>query len=348
MSRQNMFYWQADRPYTHEEINKIFLERKNSFDKDEIMRAAANAMGENILDLKDPINQGSVNLVCPFITISGKQGVIRVHPPLVRNEYFYAESCAMKTAKSYGVSTADTILVDDSRNIVPFDYMVMSKIPGEVMRPAIERNPEMHPIFLKQIGQNLAKLHKIETEGFGFFDNKLAKNGILCGTKKSNKDHFLSAIDLDEDYHANNISIFEPTLIKKSIKLIKSMSDLADCKNPTLIHNDIADWNTVVDGNKVTGILDWDECFSGDPVFEFATLSLFYNDEKMESILSGYRENISMPLDYVDKFDIYVLRYILNKSKIAITKIKYSEKTSMKSWLENANIKMHQIVQRLK
>lgn len=347
MSRANMFYWQSDRPYTHEEINKIFLERKNSFNKEEVMKAASHAVREKLLNLEDPINQGSVNLVCPFTTVTGKQGVIRVHPPQVKNEYFYVESCAMKLAKDNGVVTADTVLVDDSRDIVPFDYMVMTKVPGEVLRPLVERNPLRHPEYLKQIGQNLGKLHRIKTNGYGFFSNDQARAGVLCGIKESNQEHFLSAINLDEEYHLTNKSLFDKTIVQKSIKLIRSKSDLVECKQPTLVHNDIADWNTVVDEKHVTGILDWDECFSGDPVFEFATMSLFYTDEQMEIIKSGYCETNKLPADYQEKFDLYVLRYIINKSKIAITKIKYSEKTSMKSWLENANKKMTIIIETL-
>lgn len=335
-----MFYWQSDRPYSQEEINKIFLQRKKTFNRDEVISAAAHAMGEQVITLEEPINQGSVNLVCPFKTISGLEGVIRVHPPQAKNGYFFAETAAMRAAAKIDVPVPEVILVDDSRQYAPFDYMVMTRVPGEVMRPAVERDPSLHPSYLRQIGRYLGMLHTIKTDNFGFFDNDQAKSGKLIGIDKTNQAHYLAALDKDKKFHTENPGTFDAKTLARAFKVLEDNISMAECKHPTLVHNDIADWNTVVEGKKVTGILDWDECFSGDPVFEFATLSLFYPDEKLGYIKSGYQEISSLPSDYEDKFDLYVLRYIINKSKIAITKIKYAEKTSMKEWLENANAKL--------
>lgn len=340
MSRENMFYWQSDRPYTPEQINSIFLERKKTFNPEEVKNAAAHAMNEPITHLEEPINQGSVNLVCPFTTKSGREGVIRVHPPQVKNEYFFSETEAMRAAATVGVPVPEIILVDDTRKYAPFDYMVMTRVPGEVMRPAVERDPTLHPSYLKQIGRYLGMLHSLSTTGYGFFDNDQAKKGTLAGIDSKNEEHFLAALDLDKKFHSENPGNFDAKSIELALKILEENSSIAKCDNPTLIHNDIADWNTVVLGDNVTGILDWDECFSGDPVFEFATLSLFYPDEKMTFIKDGYKEVRPLPADYDDKFDLYVLRYIINKSKIAITKIKYAEKTSMREWLANANAKL--------
>lgn len=167
------------------------------------------------------------------------------------------------------------------------------------------------------------------------------------GIHNTNEEHYLAAIDADEKYHALNPSIFDAGILHKAFKIIRNKLSDTHCDNPTLVHNDIADWNTIVNGKDVTGILDWDECFSGDPVFEFATLSLFYNDKQMSYIKNGYIKSNTLPEDYDKKFPLYVLRYIINKSKIAITKIKYTEKTSMHEWLKNANNKLKTIVHEL-
>lgn len=344
MSRDNMFYWQSDRPYTAEQINAIFLQRKTNYRQDEVKAAASYAVKEEVVRLQEAINQGSVNIVCPFTTKSGKHGVIRVHPPQVKNGYFFVEREAMNLASGVGVPTPKTILVEDSRTVAPFDYMVMEKVEGDVMRPVVEQNPSLHPKLLKEIGSYLGKLHQIRPEGYGFFDNKKARNGVLSGIHQTNEEHFLSALDLDEAFHQSNQGSVKTDLFHRAIQILRANSKVSHCANPTLVHNDIADWNTVVNGDTVTGILDWDECFSGDPVFEFATLSLFYTDDQMEMIKQGYVETGKLPNDYDSKFPLYVMRYIVNKSKIAITKIKYTEKTSMHHWLENALKKLDTII----
>ncbi len=345
MSRQNMFYWQADRPFTVDEIKTIFLDRKLDYSPSDLAKAASHAMAEELV-MHDPINHGSVNIVCPFTTSSGKEGVIRAHPKQVKNEYFFSESEAMKLAYTAGVPVPNTVLVDDSRKIVPFDYMVTTRISGIVMKPAVQQDPSLHPIFLKQIGMYMAKLHSIKTQGYGFFDNEQARVGKLIGLYDSNEKHYMAALDLDEEFHLANSNHVGLELIVKAFKILKENAAIASCDQPTLVHNDIADWNTVVEGDQVTGILDWDECFSGDPVFDFATTSLFYTDDQMEILKSGYQQISKLPTNYEEKFTLYLIRYVMSKSKIAIKQLNSRQNDFMKLWLENAVQKLQMAIKK--
>lgn len=344
MSRDNMFYWQSDRPYTAEQIKTIFLDRKDDYDRSALAMAASISMGEKVLKLGDPVNFGSVNIVCPFTTVAGREGVIRAHPKQVKNEYFFAESKAMDLAHSVGVPVPETIDIDDSKTKFEFDYMVTTMINGQVMQAAVEAFPSVHHVYLRQIGRYLGKMHTLNTSGYGFFDNELARKGVLRGIHSQNEEHFIAALDLDEYFYQQYPGWVDSNLIKKSIAILKSKTHLAKCDKPTLIHNDVADWNVVVDRDSVAGILDWDECFSGDPVFEFATLSLFYSDQQMASIKQGYQEVKDLPIDYDEKFSLYVLRYIINKSKISIKKLSSFEKESTRNRLNIAITKLKRLV----
>lgn len=346
MSRQNMFYWQADRPYSVEEIKTIFLARKDDYSKEELAAAVSRAMKESVT-IHDPINHGSVNIVCPFTSHSGKEGVIRAHPRQVKNEYFYSESEVMKVAKNAGVPVPSTILVDDSRSIVPFDYMITSKIAGQVMKEVTKNNPTIQREYLAQIGEYLGKLHQVKTKGYGFFDNNLAKQGELSGIHKSNQEHFLSALDADEQFHKSYPQHLDPNLVSSALAYLKDNLSLTRCDSPTIVHNDIADWNTIVQGSFVTGIMDWDECFSGDPVFDFATASLFYDDSQMECLVNGYLKSNNLPANYQEKYNLYTARYILSKSKIAIKQLNSRQNDFMKLWLENASAKLKSIIEKV-
>lgn len=344
MARNNMFYWQSDRPYTQIEINDIFLERTKYFNNEQIVSVIERSLNQKVKKLEDYINQGSINLVCPFILSDGFRGVLRAHPPKAKNSYFHVEKMVMDLAIKHNVPTASVLLVDDTRRYADFDFMIMQRVNGIVLRNDLEVHPDRHSSYLRQLGKYLAKLHQIVTTRYGFFDNELAKKKILAGQYSSNQEHYLSALDLDETYHATNDEYFNKDLIRRSFNIIRDNVKTAECQKPVLIHNDVADWNTIVSNGVVTGLMDWDESFSGDPVFEFATLSLFYSEEQMKDILEGYQEVYPLPTDYHTKYPLYTLRYIINKSKIALTKIKYVEKTSMYSWLANANKKLVKIV----
>ena len=340
-----MFYWQSDRPYSVEEIKEIFLDSRDIFNKEQLKIAAEAAMEEEVV-LSDRINHGSVNIVCPFTTKSGKEAVIRAHPNQIKNEYFYAEREAMSLASTAGVHVPTTITIDDSRNVVPFDYMVTTRIPGIVMKPAVFANPSLYPIYLDQIGQQLALLHSVKTKGYGFFDNELAKQHVLIGQYSRNEDHFLASLDEDQIFHHSNPQYLGLDMIKRSFAYLRSNIQLAHCDTPTIVHNDIADWNTVVNGDRVTGILDWDECFSGDPVFDFATTSLFYTDDQMRMLKKGYERLSKLPPQYDSKFDLYLVRYIVSKSKIAIKQLNSRQNDFMKLWLANAVEKLGAVLEK--
>lgn len=343
-SRENMFYWQSDRPYSAKEIKEIFLDRKQDYSRKDLEKVATQAVNEEV-ELSQPIDFGSVNIVCPFKSVSGLEGIVRAHPNQVQNQYFYVEKKVMEKADAAGIPVPQTLVVDTSRKLVSFDYMITTKIPGKVMQEDINTRPSAHNKYLFELGKYLGMLHKISTNQYGFFDNSKAKKGELVGLHDSNKEHFGAALDLDRDFYQSNAGWFDERNINKALDILISNIDIAECEEPTLIHNDIADWNTVVNDNAVTGILDWDECFSGDPVFEFATLSLFYSPTQMEKIIEGYKETNSLPADYDKKFDLYVLRYIVNKSKISIKKLQFIEKESTRNRFNLAKDKLNMLVE---
>jgi aminoglycoside phosphotransferase (APT) family kinase protein len=216
----------------------------------------------------------------------------------------------------------------------------MDKVIGRVLKSAVADDPGKHSEYLQDIGRILGKLHTIKTTGYGFFDNEKARKGELIGIHNSNTDHFLSALDSDEEFHRKNRGHIDQQLIGRAINVLRNNADRTECVSPTIVHNDIADWNTVVDEDSVTGILDWDECFSGDLVFEFATMSLFYTDEQMAHIYKGYSETNTLPSDFENKYNLYVIRYIVNKSKIAIKQLNSRQNDFMRQWLANAVSKL--------
>ena len=84
------------------------------------------------------------------------------------------------------------------------------------------------------------------------------------------------------------------------------------CKQGSLIHNDIADWNELSDGKSVTGIMDWDECFCGDRLMEVAAYSLFYGEPRLTWFKEGYSKVNKLEKNE-DKFQLFKLRYLISK-----------------------------------
>ena len=56
---------------------------------------------------------------------------------------------------------------------------------------------------------------------------------------------------------------------------------------PAFIHGDLHLEHLFVDGNRVSGIIDWSEARQGDPLFDIASLTLG-NEDRLDDFVAGY------------------------------------------------------------
>ena len=60
---------------------------------------------------------------------------------------------------------------------------------------------------------------------------------------------------------------------------------------PTFVHGDLHLEHVFVDGDAVTGIIDWSEARQGDPLWDLASLTLG-DDERLEDLIAGYGSDV--------------------------------------------------------
>ena len=85
-------------------------------------------------------------------------------------------------------------------------------------------------------------------------------------------------------------------------QIFKDNDSLLVCNSPRLVHNDLADWNELTDRKKITGFLDWDEAFSGDPICDFSAYSVFYDDVRLNHLVHGYETVSKLPSNFEKNF----------------------------------------------
>lgn len=64
---------------------------------------------------------------------------------------------------------------------------------------------------------------------------------------------------------------------------------------PVFIHGDLQITHVFVDGDQVTGILDWSEAAQGDALYDLATLTLAHQ-EHLDDVIAGYGADIDRDL----------------------------------------------------
>jgi len=62
---------------------------------------------------------------------------------------------------------------------------------------------------------------------------------------------------------------------------------------PTFTHGDLQITHVFVDGDEVTGIIDWSEAGRGDALFDLATLTLGH-EERLGDVLAGYGTDVDL------------------------------------------------------
>lgn len=64
---------------------------------------------------------------------------------------------------------------------------------------------------------------------------------------------------------------------------------------PAFVHGDLHIEHVFVDGDEVTGFIDWSEARQGDPVYDIATLALGH-PERLDDLLAGYGRDVDRDL----------------------------------------------------
>ena len=76
---------------------------------------------------------------------------------------------------------------------------------------------------------------------------------------------------------------------------------------PVFTHGDLQITHVFVDGDEVTGVIDWSEACQGDPLFDLATLTLAH-EENLADVVAGYGTDVD--LDVIRAW--WSLRCLLN------------------------------------
>jgi aminoglycoside phosphotransferase len=64
---------------------------------------------------------------------------------------------------------------------------------------------------------------------------------------------------------------------------------------PVFVHGDLQITHVFVDGDEITGIIDWSEASQGDALFDLATLTLAH-EEHLDDVVAGYGRDVDRDL----------------------------------------------------
>ncbi len=248
-----------------------------------LVRALAErALGTPVTRVADDTLGGS-NAVFFLELRGGDRCVLRVSPR-DQADLVAQEAWALGAAGRVGVPTPAVLVADTSLRHLDRPYLLLRRLPGV---PAFRAplTPEGRADVLAQLGRIMARLHGLSLERFGPLRGGA---GAYAGAAVSWWDHIRAE-------GARRLARLPGTALPPPLArcVARHLDAAAAWRVPdraALVHGDFQLKNVLVEGARVTGILDFENLLAGDPLLDFAPLRYWSRDpaRTMAALRRGY------------------------------------------------------------
>lgn len=218
--------------------------------------------------------------------------VMTYEKDMMKNEVHF-----LKMAQSLGIPCPSIYGYDTSKKVCSSDYFFMEKLEGHSFEHI--KNSLDEPT-IKSINYEIGHLTKqlnsnTNSSFFGYWHSPILQAPTW-------KEAFLKMIDaILEDGIANQVEIGYDYLYIRTIVSLNSDS-LSEVTKPCLIHWDIWDSNVFINNQRISGILDFERAFYGDPLAE----ALFRMKEPNQLLGYGIKTFSQNELCRMKLYDLYL------------------------------------------
>ena len=236
--------------------------------------------------------------------VGQEQSVIfkMIDPNGIDRQNIPAEVWANQQALAAGVPASRVLVLDESCEQLPAAYMILEKARGVDLRSAELSDEQIKP-YLLEIGRIMRLLHSVPVGGFGFLTAQ--PDSSVRGEFDSWEVAAMAAVDEGLAKLAGN-EWFSAELIPITQQIIEQNRHLLrTVEQGRLLHGDLGmvHFFADLDQQAITAVIDFGECKSGDPVWDFVDFSHW---RRINTILSGY--GIAPDdKDFNDRFYLYAI-----------------------------------------
>jgi aminoglycoside phosphotransferase (APT) family kinase protein len=192
---------------------------------------------------------------------------------LMRTEtLFYRTAAALPVPR--------VVHADFSRSLLDSDFLLMTELPGDNWYGQRESLANADRQRLRgDLGRLVASLHRITGSGFGYPQREKSSSWRTA---------FLGMLDALLADAAHWETPLPQSLSELRQLVAANAHVLDDVTTPVLVHFDLWAGNILLHENQITGIVDGERAFWGDPLAEMVSLALFASIEDDASFLAGY------------------------------------------------------------
>lgn len=169
----------------------------------------------------------------------------------------------------------DSGVFDDKRR-----WVVIERMPGERTPDALIPAHELSPALGAQMGTVIARLHAVvEPPGFGAWALETERSLV-----DEDRARTAALVKMSEDE-----SIVPRAEIERVAGLLAvTAGALEGFAGPVLAHRDVQPRNVLVDGDRITALLDFESSGGGDPAEDFRTIGLDWSAPGFAAFADAY------------------------------------------------------------
>ncbi|SHE14074.1 Aminoglycoside 3'-phosphotransferase [Chlamydia abortus] len=170
-----------------------------------------------------------------------------------------------------GVQVPEVIHFEHHNEVLGMSVMLVKEIPGSSVEDCIS-NGEYEDI-LYQAGQQIAVIHQVKVDGFGWIIRDQEQYGnSLRGEKKTLQDYICPY--LEEDLFLLSQKVFSKVETSQITDIINSGMELMSGHEAHLVHGDFDDSHIFQQAGKYTGIIDFGEIQGSSPLYDLGHFKL--------------------------------------------------------------------------
>lgn len=178
---------------------------------------------------------------------------------------FHREMLVFDLLSSLKIPVPEKVILDDSHDVAPFDVLISSMLRGSNVEADWPTLPvDARSEIAKNAGHLLSQIHRVSFPFFG----ELSGRGPLPQT--DTWEEFLKAKLTQHLGEARHLNLFDDGFYNRADQVFQDYLPFAsEVNDPKLVHVDYHFGNLLHLGNLITGVLDFEWSFAGDPLYDF-------------------------------------------------------------------------------
>jgi len=285
------------------------------------------ATGANIV-AKRKLILGEVNEVYEATNSKDKSVIVRISRR--EDPQFAGEKWAINKSKEAGVPAPEILLIETvSDKDTPLTFCIEEKLQGEPLNSQLDQlSGDEKRRLVMSAGEILGRIHSVNTAGFGNID----QHGI--GSKEKWAKFMLrDEKDIERLRRVASKVGLGSGLIDRAFRTIRDADIIYEAVSPHLIHGDYGPKHILVHEGKISGIIDFEGCKSGDPAWDFAWWDFFQSPGLPTNwLMDGYENKSFFGPDFKTRLRLVRLA-------LSLTLLDYYDSENNPSGLRHTKIK---------